>query len=95
MPGQHTSLEARIVNKWTYIITTQVGLQLPRKNFKSRTLPDTVGADKPKDLARPWGRKPMELEGVCRISMSNFKLEIGRQVDDRDSFEWAPNTQQR
>ena len=90
MPGQHTSLEARIVNKWTYIVTTQVGLQLPRKNFESRTLPDTVSSDETEHLARTWCGETVKLERVRGIPMCYFSIEVCGKVDDCNGLEWTP-----
>ena len=78
--------------KWegaTYIIATEIGLELPGQNFESSTLADTVGADKTKNLARSWCWQTMELECIRGVTMRNFRLKIGGEIDDSDGFEWA------
>ena len=32
----------------------------------------------------------MELESVCGVTMGDFGLEVGGEVDDSNGFEWAP-----
>lgn len=76
----------------TYIVSSQVGLELSSKYFERSTLPDTVGPNEAKDLTRARGREAMELERIGGIAMGHFRVEISRKVNDSDSFKWTPES---
>ena len=85
-------MRGRRLYKWegaTNIIAAEIGLELPGENFESSTLANTVGADKTKNLARSWCWQTMELECIRGVTMRNFRLKIGGEINDSDGFEWA------
>ena len=71
------------------VITSKVRLQLAAKNLQSGTLSDTVCADETKDLSGTGHGKSVKLETVGRITVGDLGLEVGGQVDNVDSTEWA------
>jgi len=72
------------------VVSSQVGLKLAAEDLESGTLANAVGADQSQHVSGPRHRKAVELEAICRISVSNLALEVGREVDDRDGTERAP-----
>ena len=73
----------------TNIVTAEVGLELSCEDFEGCTLANTVGADKTKNLARSWCWQTMELECIRGVTMRNFRLKIGGEINDSDGFKWA------
>ena len=70
-------------------VAAQVGLELAAENLQCRALSNTVGSDQTQNVSRSGHRQTVELEAVGRVSMGDLRLEIGRQVDNRDSAERA------
>jgi hypothetical protein len=89
------SNELRIVRRYllTHIVAPKVGLEFPCQNFEGRALADAVGTDQTQDLTWSWGRKSMQLERVGCVSMRNLCIEVRREVDNCDRFEWTPRKQ--
>lgn len=71
------------------IVSTEIGLELARKNLERRRLADTVGADKTEDLTGTGSGQSMQLERVGLVSVRDVRLEVGGQVEDLDRFERA------
>ena len=69
------------------LITSQVGFLLARQDLQGGGLPDTIGANKPENFARPWDGQPVQLEGVGGVSVGGALVQVGGQVDDRHSLE--------
>jgi hypothetical protein len=70
-------------------ISPEIWFELSTEYLECRTLPDTVCSDKTKHL--PWSRcrQPVEFEAVGRVAVTDFSLEIGRQINDVDGTERA------
>ena len=64
---------------------------LAREDLQRRALPDTVRPYETQHLTRSRGRQSMQLERVGRVSMGHLRVEVGRQVEDLDGIEWAPD----
>lgn len=73
----------------TYIISSQVGFKLSSKNFECSALPNSVGTNQTKNLAWARGRETMEFKRIGGVAVSNFRVEVGRKVNDGDGFEWT------
>ena len=67
----------------------KVGLKLASEHVQRRRLADTVGAQQPQHVARPWRREAMEFEGVEAIPVSAVGLQVGRQVNNAHGVSWA------
>merc|ERR1719357_1129166 len=72
---------------WRLLITSQVGLLLACQDLQGGGLPDTIGANKPENFARPWDGQPVQLEGVGGVSVGGALVQVGGQVDDRHRLE--------
>lgn len=73
----------------TYLIATQIGLQLASKDLESRTLANTVGTDKPKYLAGAGSGETVKFECVGGVTMSNLRVQIRGQINDSNGFKRA------
>ena len=71
------------------VISTQVRFQFTTENLQGCTLADTVCSHQTQDLTRSWHGQSVQLEAVCRVTMGDLGLEIGRQIDDVDGTKWA------
>ena len=71
------------------VITTEVRLELSSKNLQSGTLSDTVRANESKYLTGTGSWETMEFERVRGVSMSDLGVQVGRQINDSNSFERA------
>jgi len=66
------------------VVETEVGFQFSRYNPQGSGFSDSVRADESENLTWTRGRQTVELEGVCCISVSDFFVQIGWEVDDVD-----------
>ena len=71
------------------VVAAQVGLELSTENLQSSTLSDTVCSNKTENLSGTGHGKSVKLETVGRITVGDLGLEVGGQVDNVDSTEWA------
>ena len=74
-----------ILPVWWVLKLAQIRLQLAAENLERSTLADTVCSDQTKDLTRTRHRKSVKLERVGTIAMRHLRLQVGWQVDNRDS----------
>ena len=70
----------------SHIVAAEVGLELPGQNLESSTLANTVRPDETEHLTGARSGEPVKFERVCRVPMRDFRLQIGRQVDDSNSL---------
>jgi len=75
------------------VVSTEIWLELARKDFECSGFSDTVCSDQTEDLTGTGGGETMEFECVGGVSVSNVGLEIGRQVENLNSLEWASGRQ--
>ena len=62
---------------------------LTSQNFEGSRFSNSIGAHKPQNASRPRGRQPMQLKGICRVSMCRFFAQIRRQIDNSNGLKRA------
>lgn len=77
---------------FAYIVSAQVGLEFSSEDFEGRTLSDTISSHKAKNLPGSRSGKPVKLESVGSISVGNLGLEVGRKIDNGNSFKGTSYT---
>lgn len=87
LEGQHlTGSFEKVRTDLAHIVSAQVGLEFSSENFKCCALSDAIRSDEAKNLPRSGSGKPMELESVGSIPVGDLRLEVGRKIDDGNSF---------
>ena len=76
--------------RFAYVVSSKIRFELSGQNLQRRALSDTVSSHKTKHLTRSWGRESMQFERIGGITMGDLRLQVCRQVDDRNSFERTP-----
>ncbi len=74
---------------WRVVISAQVGLQFATEDLQGGALANTVGSDQTQDLARAGHGQSVQLETVCRITVSDLGFQIGWQIDDVYGTKWT------
>jgi hypothetical protein len=71
------------------VVPSQVWLKFATEYFECCALSNSICSYKTKHL--PWSRsrQPVKFEAVGRITMSDFGLQVCRQIDDVDGAEGA------
>jgi len=73
----------------TYVVLSQVGLELSSKDLQSSTLANTVLANQSQHLTSAGRGKSVKLEGVGTITMRSFLLEILGKINNVDGIKGA------
>lgn len=84
-----TEVLENLLPVWWVVETAQVWLELSAQNLQRRALANTVCSNKTQNLARSGHRQSVQLEAVCRVAVSDLRLEVGGQVDDVDGVKGA------
>jgi hypothetical protein len=76
------------------VIASKVRLELSGQDLESGTLSDTVGSYQAEHLAWTRSWQSMELERVGGVTVSDLRVQVCRQVDNRNGLErasvWQP-----
>jgi hypothetical protein len=76
-------------------VSSRFAPHLPSQDLQRRTLSDTVRPYQSQNLSWSWRRQPMQLEGVCSVSVGHLRVEICGQVENLDGVERAPAGKKR
>mmetsp|Transcript_414 Transcript_414/g.1009 ORF Transcript_414/g.1009 Transcript_414/m.1009 type:complete len:224 (+) Transcript_414:1150-1821(+) len=71
------------------VVPAKVGLQLPGQDRQRGRLADAVRSHEAQDLPWPGRRQPVQLEGVCAVTVRRVLRQVLRKVDDGDRLEGA------
>lgn len=78
LDGKYIGDGAREPQEQTHIVAAKVRFQFSGEDLECSTLANTVGTNKPEYLAWSRGRKPMELEGVCGVTVRDLRFQVCR-----------------
>lgn len=84
-----TEVLENLLPVWWVLEAAQVWLELATQNLQSCALANTVCSNETQNLTGSWHRQSVKLEAVCRVAVSDLRLEIGGQVDDVDGVKGA------
>ena len=73
----------------TDAVSTEIWFLFPGQDLECCGLPDPIGAHEAQHLPRARRRQTVQLEGVGTVAVSGVFLQVARQIDDGDGFEWT------